>query len=215
MEIRDRIKKLVRVKASSLRKCPLNWRTHNDEQKQALQAILKEVGIAGAVLVRELKDGTYALIDGHLRQGELGDQKIPCLVLDVDEEEANKLLLAYDPLSQMAGTDQEALQKLLKDVDTDSPALASLFSSLSKQAEISAKDLEMDLIDDGGGAVKPGEAVVQESQVRMVQLFLNVATLPKFEKMIKALAEEYSTKNLTDTVFTCLHRACKKMEQAA
>ena len=83
MKIRDRIKELRRVKASDLVPNPKNWRTHPEAQKNALRGILSEVGIADAVLVRELPDGSLMLIDGHLRAETTGDTMLPCLVLEI------------------------------------------------------------------------------------------------------------------------------------
>ena len=65
--IRDRIKELRRVRAGDLRPCPWNWREHPQEQREALEATLAEVGYAGAGLARELEDGSLELIDGHMR----------------------------------------------------------------------------------------------------------------------------------------------------
>ncbi len=50
MEIRDRIKGLRRVPASSLRTNPLNWRTHPAAQRDALRGALAEIGYASALL---------------------------------------------------------------------------------------------------------------------------------------------------------------------
>ena len=41
---------------------------------------------------------TLQLIDGHLRAETTPDQPVPVLVLDVDEEEASKILATHDPL---------------------------------------------------------------------------------------------------------------------
>ena len=66
MQIRDRVKELRRVKAGLLRPNPKNWRTHPQAQQDALRGVLAEIGYAGALLARELPDGTLELLDGHL-----------------------------------------------------------------------------------------------------------------------------------------------------
>ena len=126
MQIRDRIKELRRVPAGELRPNPRNWRLHPSEQQDALRGVLAEVGYASALLARELPDGTLMLIDGHLRAETTPDAVVPVLILDVDEGEADKILLTHDPLSGMATVSQEHLQSLLVDVQTDSGAVRSL-----------------------------------------------------------------------------------------
>ena len=109
MQIRDRIKDFRRVKASQLRPHPKNWRTHPPAQHDALRGVLAEIGYAGALLARELPDGTLELIDGHLRAETTPDMEVPVLVLDLDESEAAKLLALHDPLAGMAETNDEVL----------------------------------------------------------------------------------------------------------
>lgn len=113
MGFRDRIKSLQRVKASELAANPKNWRKHPEKQRDALRGILAEVGFADALLARELPDGTLMLIDGHLRAEVAPDDIVPVLVLDVTEEEADKLLVSIDPLAEMAETSQAKLAELL------------------------------------------------------------------------------------------------------
>src|SRR5229473_3181731 len=125
--IRDRIKELRRVKAYKLIPNPKNWRVHPKAQRDALRGLLAEVGYADALLARELADGRLMLIDGHLRAEMNPDALVPVLVLDVTEEEADKLLLSLDPLAAMAESDSERIKALLATVRTNSPAVEELF----------------------------------------------------------------------------------------
>ena len=81
-------------------------------QARALRALLTEIGYADAVIAGELTDGQLQLIDGHLRAETTPDEKVPIkvpvLLLDVTEVEADKLLLTLDPLSAMAEADTGA-----------------------------------------------------------------------------------------------------------
>src|SRR6218665_467048 len=113
MSIPDRIRELRRVPARRLRPHPQNWRTHNDRQRDALRGVLNEIGYADALLARELSDGSLQLLDGHLRAETTPDQDVPVLVIDVNEAEAQKLLLTLDPLAALAGTDDATLDGLL------------------------------------------------------------------------------------------------------
>lgn len=134
MNIRNRIKELRLVPASELRPNPKNWRTHPKSQQDALRGVLAEVGIADAMIARELPDGTLMLIDGHLRAETMPEQEVPVLVLDVNEAEADKLLATLDPLAAMAESDAAKLDQLLRNVDTGSEALQQLISNTASHA---------------------------------------------------------------------------------
>src|SRR5713226_7135436 len=110
--IRNRIKGHRRVRAGDLLPHELNWRNHPDLQKEALQALYKEVGFARSLLAFELPDGRLKLIDGHLRRDLSPDMLVDVEILDVDEEEARKLLLTIDPLAALAHTQQEIHARL-------------------------------------------------------------------------------------------------------
>ena len=100
------------MKASDLTPHPQNWRLHPNHQLDALTATLEEIGFAGCPIARETPDGLQ-LIDGHARVDLCGDAEIPILIVDLDEQEANKMLASYDPISAMAGTDEDKLADLL------------------------------------------------------------------------------------------------------
>ncbi|MCI0703588.1 MAG: hypothetical protein L0241_21110 [Planctomycetia bacterium] len=133
MNIRDRVKDFRRVPANTIRPSAFNWRTHPKEQADALRGLLAELGFAGAVLTRELSDGSLEAIDGHLRLETMGDRLVPVLVTDLDEAEAKKLLATFDPLGAMAGADTDKLDALLAEVSTDNSAVAELLDSLAHQ----------------------------------------------------------------------------------
>jgi ParB-like chromosome segregation protein Spo0J len=130
MHIRDRIKEFRRVKASQLRPHPKNWRTHPAAQQDALRGVLAEIGYAGALLARELPDGSLELIDGHLRAETTPDAEVPVLVLDLDEREAEKLLALHDPLAGMAEANEEVLAGLLSQVETENDAVQALLDQM-------------------------------------------------------------------------------------
>lgn len=129
MVMRDRVKELRRVPASELRANPKNWRTHPPAQEAALKGVLAEIGFADAMIARETEDG-LELIDGHLRREVMGDQEVPVLVLDVTEEEADKLLLTYDPLAAMAHADMNNLLALASLTEFESPAVFDMLEAL-------------------------------------------------------------------------------------
>lgn len=134
MKIRDRIRELRRVPACDLLPNPKNWRTHPAAQQDALRGVLAEIGMADAVLARELPDGSLMLIDGHLRVETATDATLPVLVLDVNESEADKLLATLDPLSAMANSDAVQLDALLRTVQTGNESLQQMLADTAAQA---------------------------------------------------------------------------------
>ena len=134
MQIRDRVKELRRVKAELLKPHPRNWRTHPQRQGDALRGVLAEIGYAGALLARELDDGSLQLIDGHLRAQTTPDVEVPVLIVDLDDDEADKLLAVMDPLAAMAEADHDALAGLLHDVETENEAVGSLLEKILQES---------------------------------------------------------------------------------
>jgi DNA modification methylase len=148
VNIRDRIKELRRVPADQLQPNPKNWRKHPESQANALRGVLAEVGIASAVLARETPEGGLMLIDGHLRTETLHNAEIPVLVLDVTEEEADKILATFDPLGAMAESDADALRALLEEVETGSQELADMLTALAEDAGILDGENAAEIIED-------------------------------------------------------------------
>lgn len=118
------------MKASELKVSPKNWRTHPDTQRAALTDMLQEVGISNAVVARRLKNGKLQLIDGHLRADVLAGDKVPVLVLDVTEAEADALLATMDPIGALAGKDDAALAKLTASISTSSKVVLAMLEAL-------------------------------------------------------------------------------------
>ncbi len=137
--IRDRIVELRRVRAGELRPNPRNWRRHPKRQREALRALLSEVGFADAILARELEDDSLEIVDGHLRQSMDPQAIVPVLILDVDQDEADKLLATLDPLAAMAIADPEPLRALLESVETSSEDVRHLLAGLATAADVHAR----------------------------------------------------------------------------
>jgi DNA modification methylase len=133
LQLRDRVQELRRVRASDLADHDKNWRLHPEHQRAALRGLLQEIGFVGAELAyySARNGGRLTLIDGHLRKAEAGDAEIPCLITDLSDQEADLLLLAYDPLAALAQADSQALQGLLSQVHSDQAAVQALLTSLA------------------------------------------------------------------------------------
>jgi DNA modification methylase len=89
------------------------------------------------------------LIDGHLRQEVMGDQPVPVLIVDVTEEEADKMLLTYDPLAMMAHADQDQLLQLLRDTQFESKAVNAMLEAVANGERLPMPDLHEPVEDPG------------------------------------------------------------------
>lgn len=185
MKIRDRIKDLRRVRANQLRPHPKNWRTHPAAQQDALRGILAEIGYAGALLARELADGSLELIDGHLRADTTPDAEVPVLVLDLNESEAAKLLALHDPLTGMAGTNEDVLAELLDLVETESDAVQTLLDQMLVEPDMPADEL---------GAETASEVAIPEAFQVVIECRNEAEQQTVFERMT---GEGYACKLLT------------------
>jgi len=198
----DRIKELRRVPANLLQKHPLNWRAHPGKQLKALNAVIEEIGFAGAILAREMPDGSLQVLDGHARVEIAANETLPVLVLDLNEEEAKKLLITFDPISGLASSDSEKLGELLADVTIENQFLTELLAKLAKD-----NGLEELLESKEGVKIEDDDEEAIPSGVRMVQLFLDEVSIEIFQSYCNKLSVAYSTHNITDTVMEAVKRA--------
>lgn len=145
-KLRNRVLDRRKILGSELVANSRNWRTHPKAQAEALRGILEEIGQVGELYAyhSERAGGKLVLIDGHLRSEEFADQEWDVAITDLSDEEADKLLLAYDPLAAMAEANKENLEALIRDVQIKSEGLAGMLGKLAEQNAIIAKNQEPD-----------------------------------------------------------------------
>ncbi len=141
--IRNRIKAHRRVRAGDLVPHEWNFRLHPDAQREALQALYREVGFARSLLAYELPDGRLKLIDGHLRREIDPDMEVEVEILDVDESEARELLLSIDPLAALAQTQEQLYERLRQNTPTAEPDLAGMWEDAARQSAEAAERLAL------------------------------------------------------------------------
>jgi len=115
---------------------PLNYRIHPKFQQDALVGILDEIGWVDDVIVNKI---TGHVLDGHLRV-ELAisrkEPSIPVKYIELTEAEEKEVLAVFDPLSALAGRDDEILKRLLEEVKTDNENVQKLLDSIAKDSGI-------------------------------------------------------------------------------
>lgn len=127
---RSRIVGLEYIPVKDLQVNAKNWRKHPSGQFTAMRAMFEQVGVVAPVIVRKVGN-TYELLDGHLRAEVAKEGKLPAVVVDVSDEEADVILATYDPLSALAEMDGEKLNALMQGLGKDYADLANLVFSPS------------------------------------------------------------------------------------
>jgi hypothetical protein len=117
---------------------PGNFRAHPGRQREALIALLDEVGFVAPVIVNRT---TGHLVDGHLRV-ELAlsrDEKaIPVSYVELTEDEERLVLATYDSVGDLAFSDKDRLRDLLDSVTSSEAAVQTLLSSVATEAGLLA-----------------------------------------------------------------------------
>jgi DNA modification methylase len=110
---------------------PANWRIHPKSQQDALAGALDQVGWVHQVLVNR-RSGF--VVDGHARVAlalSRGETSVPVLYVDLEPEEEALVLATLDPISAMAGRDDEKLHALLAEVTVDDASLRRLLAEMA------------------------------------------------------------------------------------
>lgn len=140
--LRSRIKELKDLPARNILGAPWNYRTHPENQQEAIAASLGEIGFYDPLKVFRTDDmpvDCFMLVDGHARQELISDRigpntMIPCIITDLDEVEAKRALLTHDALGAMANSDKDKLDALLRTMETESQDMADMLEDLAKKA---------------------------------------------------------------------------------
>ena len=154
--LRTRITGMQFLKGTDLQDHTGNFRTHPQHQRDALAGVLKEVGIAGALLVYQSeRQGGLTVIDGHLRKGDYAEQEWPCLMTDLDDAEADYMLLMHDELGRQAEREKAAVQALMERVQSGEAGVQALVSRMADDLGILLEQVTKIL--SGGSGVEAGE----------------------------------------------------------
>jgi hypothetical protein len=134
MSWKSRIVGHGRVAPDQLVANPYNHRKHPQGQRDALAAAIRDVGFIRSVTVNQR---TGNLIDGHERvwqalQGE--EPEIDVEYVDLSEDEEKKTLAFLDKIGEMAEVDPEALDRLLREINTGEEVLQELLAGMADEA---------------------------------------------------------------------------------
>ncbi|MFM8400734.1 MAG: hypothetical protein ACKOAH_23150, partial [Pirellula sp.] len=110
-DYRDRVVEMVNVKASDLVLNDHNPSVQSDQQKIIMEEMLESTGFVGAIKGRRVGE-KIEILDGHLRAQLAGDEIVPVLILDLNDQEADIFMLTYDPVAAGAKISRSKSQAL-------------------------------------------------------------------------------------------------------
>ena len=131
---RSRIVGHAAVPPESLLANPLNHRRHPHQQRAALAASIREVGFVRSVMVNRT---TGHIVDGHERVWQAvqaGTATIDVEFVELSAGEERLVLATLDRIGELAAVDADALETLLRDVQTADEHLAALLDQMAAQA---------------------------------------------------------------------------------
>lgn len=108
---------------------PDNPRIHPQIQRDVMEAALTEIGWLAPV-VENARTGY--LIDGHERvmQALLNNESVPFVQVDLSPAEEALALATFDPIGELAYYDDQQMNRLIAQINTDNPPLQRLLDQL-------------------------------------------------------------------------------------
>lgn len=175
---------------------------------------IKEFGWQQPIVVDEEK----IILAGHTRHlaaMSMGLKEVPVLIADgLSEAQKKAYRIVDNKTSELAEWDKELLKSeflALQELDFD---LNLTGFDLDEIARMSGEDLlqfeeELDEIDD---SLEFDELEAEnKSHVKMLQLYLDTETEPKFRQMCVKIQEKHGIDNLTDAVYMAVSNECKNL----
>jgi ParB-like chromosome segregation protein Spo0J len=209
------------VQLSTLVPDPENPRAHDQRNLDAIAASLRDHGQVEPLLVQK---SSRMIIAGNGRaeaMRSLGWTEAHVVLLDVDDVQARKLSIQLNRSGELATWDEAVLTKHLQELDglADYDVGSMGFSEDELQMlaaaygdAVAPEQGEPAVADPvNGAAPAPEQAAMPNSSVRMVQLYLDNATVGPFQKAVRKLAAAWDKDNQTDTVLHAVLTAAESL----
>lgn len=200
------------VPVSGLKPDPSNARKHEQRSIDSIKASLTEYGQQKPIVV--LNTGVVIAGNGTLEAAkQLGWQRL-AVVKFADAKKAKAYALADNRTAELSSWDDAQLAKTLDELSQlpawDPASVGFTDDEMMKllaEAEVGLPAEVTDNTPPPGAPVPSSPSSAPDapaSHVRMVQLFFDVNSHPRFMAAAKELARQYGTTNVTDTVLRCL-----------
>ena len=160
---------------------------------------IKEYGFQQPIVV----DKNMSIIVGHTRYEaakRLDLKTVPVVIADLDPLKAKAYRIADNRLNEDSKWDFSLLNKEFTDLMDNHFDLDNLGFDNKELENLITFEPEFKT-DDNVPEMEDLDQDIMPSQVRMVQLFLDSETEPKFKEMLEFLKDKYKTNSITDTVY--------------
>ena len=185
---------------------PYSRNPRKNQHVDKVASSIKEFGFQQPIVV----DKDHVIIVGHTRYQaamKLGMKEVPVIVAkNLSENQVKAYRIADNRVAEESQWDNELLNLELLDLQKSEFDLDSLGFEQNELSRIFNQNDPMFVSPEQSG-IENNEANIEDfipSQVRMIQLFLNSESEPKFKAMIENLQDRYNTNNLTDTVYKAI-----------
>lgn len=203
--------KIILKKTSDIKPYINNPRKQLNIDKVATS--IKEFGFRQPIVL----DKKNVIVVGHTRYQaakQLGLKKIPVHIVNFTKEQAKAYRIADNRVAQDSGWDNKLLNLELEDLQKDDFNIDILgFEKLELETIFNdPKFIEPTKSVNEGIEIPEISDTLNQSQIRMVQLFFDSKNEPIFIEMIKLLQKEYKTNNITDTIYKAVeneYNTCK------
>jgi ParB-like chromosome segregation protein Spo0J len=160
---------------------------------------IKEYGFQQPIVV----DKNMSIIVGHTRYEaakRLDLKTVPVVIAELDPLKAKAYRIADNRLNEDSKWDFSLLNKEFTDLMDNHFDLDNLGFDNKELENLITFEPEFKTNDDVP-EMEDLDQDIMPSQVRMVQLFLDSETEPKFKEMLEFLKDKYKTNSITDTVY--------------
>lgn len=193
---------IQKIKLTELKEYSKNAKLHDSKQVSEIRDSIIEFGYNDPIAIDENNE----IIEGHGRLQALRqinpDQEIEVIRINgLTEPQKKAYRLAHNKLNMKTGFDMNLLKEEFKAIqDADYDLDVTGFSIKEIEGAFDEKEIEHQ-------DFTPEELDVDDSQVRMVQLFFDGPKHQSFMDMLKDLKNNYNTDNITDTVWRAVHES--------
>lgn len=181
---------------------------NNNEAVAVVASSIQEYGFRQPIVI----DEDNVILAGHTRHLaslELGLEAVPVHVAaNLTDAQKQSFRLMDNKASELSTWDRDMLKAELAEIANFDFDMTLTGFSLEEIARLSGDSLlqfATEVDDD-----EPVEEVLGDyeiTNVKMVHLYLNTETEPKFREMCSALEQSMKTENMTDTVFKVIENA--------